>query len=139
MAWQLAYSELQARLGDSRSEMTLYVVCGIQGSGKTTWIERNAAHLGPTSIFFDAALPARRHRARALEMARAVGATAVAVWLNVPLEVALQRNSERREDERVPEEALRSVASILEPPSLKEGFAEVVEIDVSGQRVGSPT
>jgi hypothetical protein len=51
--------------------------------------------------------------------------------MDTPLEIALKRNAERREDERVPESSIRSVAAQFEPPSVSEGFIEVVRVDGS--------
>ncbi len=45
-AWESAYAELETFLRAVGAEGTLYVLCGLQGSGKTTWIARNPARLG---------------------------------------------------------------------------------------------
>jgi predicted kinase len=76
----------------------------------------------------DAALPARRHRSRALALAKRFDVRAVAVWINVPLERALAQNAQRPPDQAVPEFALRSVFIMLEPPAVDEGFHEVIEV-----------
>jgi len=86
-AWDLAYQKLEAALQQLGSRATLYVVCGLQGAGKSTWIHEQHARLGSAAVFFDAALPSRRHRVRALEAARRVGARAVAVWIDAPLQL----------------------------------------------------
>ena len=52
----------------------------------------------------------------------------IAVWINVPLERALQQNAKRAPDEVVPEVALRSVFGLIEIPTLEEGFLEVIEV-----------
>jgi hypothetical protein len=41
----------------------------------------------------------------------------------------LARNELRRVDHRVPDAAIRSVHSMMEQPSVAEGFAEVREIE----------
>jgi hypothetical protein len=46
------------------------------------------------------------------------------------LEVALARNELRRVNHRAPEAAIRSVNSMMEPPSTVEGFAEIKEVRV---------
>lgn len=108
----------------------LYVVCGIQGSGKSTWIRENGARLAPC-VFFDAALPGVRHRAPLIAIARELGSAVRGVWINTPLGLALQRNAARTPDERVPEEAILSVSGQFEPPHTAEGFEEVTEIKAS--------
>jgi predicted kinase len=128
-AWELAYAELERSLQTLGPRGTLYIVCGLQGAGKSTWIERNGAGHGPTAIFFDAALPSRKHRVRALALAAASATPAVAVWINVPIETALARNALRSGDERIAEETIRHVLGLLEAPSVDEGFRDVIEIN----------
>ena len=79
-------------------------------------------------VFFDAALAKSIHRLPVVTIAHCVDATVHAVWIDTPLEVALRRNAQRRDDERVPDASIRSVAAQFEPPSISEGFIEVVRI-----------
>jgi len=130
-AWELAYSELARQLSVVGALGTLYVVCGLQGSGKSTWVNRNAAAAGEHAVFFDAALPSRKHRSRALGLAASTATPAVAVWVNVPVEVALRRNAARSQSERVPEHIIEHVLEQLEPPSTHEGFVRVVAVNAS--------
>lgn len=126
--WEQAYKDLEKRLRTLGPAGTLFVVCGLQGAGKTTWVRANAEAHGAGAIFFDAALPSRNHRARALRLAAEVGARAVAVWLDTPFEVAVARNAARPANERVAEATIVHVYDQLEPPSLEEGFADVMRI-----------
>jgi predicted kinase len=123
-AWKRAFSELAVAVGTYKK---LYVVVGIQGSGKTTWVQANQPLLAG-SVVFDAALPGKKHRAKVLAIAEASGCSPVAIWVDTPLEVALQRNKFRASDERVPEAAIRNVFSIFEPPSTNEGFIRVTKV-----------
>ncbi|OBS07993.1 AAA family ATPase [Acidihalobacter prosperus] len=120
-----AYTDLEYALREAGEGGVLYLVCGIQGGGKTSWIRDNRSRLEDDAIFLDAALPRRRHRQRALDLAMAHRIPAVAVWIDVSLETALQRNQARPEGERVPVEAIRRVFAQLEPPMQVEGFARV--------------
>ena len=122
---------LETALRTASPESCLYVVMGVQGSGKTTWIQKNRDALTSAAAVVDAALPARRHRARVLSVARQFGRRAVGVWIRVPLSQALAQNALRPADEVVPESALRSVFSMLEAPSLDEGFDKVIIIDAA--------
>ncbi len=128
MAWEQMYLDLDAVLKASGPESRFFVVMGVQGGGKTSWIRANQEALGTYSIFMDAAVPARRHRAKALALARAYGVRTIAVWINTPLDQALRQNSRRPDDEIVPESAIRSVFSLLEAPAKDEGFDEVVVV-----------
>ena len=53
-AWNLAYAELESSLAERGSAGTLFVVCGRQGAGKSTWIRRQLAEPSPCT-------PAARH------------------------------------------------------------------------------
>ena len=133
VAWQQAFDSLTRSLSrvvadaqpDHRRD--LYLVCGLQGAGKSTWIRNNAARLAPC-VFFDAALPRAVHRRPVISIAGSAGVSVRAVWINTSLEEALRRNSLRRDDERVPETAIRSVAAQFEPPSVSEGFIDVLTV-----------
>lgn len=127
-AWEQAYGQLRQKLLSAGEEARLFVVFGLQGAGKSTWVAHNAPLLGESAVFLDGPLPSRRHRSRALGIASEVGRQAVAVWVNTPLEVAKSRNATRRGLACIREEAILHVFENLEPPSLEEGFVEVIEV-----------
>jgi hypothetical protein len=127
-AWERAYDELRQKLLAAGLGAKLYVVFGLQGAGKSTWVAKNAPLMGNSAIFLDGPLPSRRHRSRALGIASEVGCQAVAVWVNTPLNVAKSRNATRRGLACIREEAILHVFEHLEPPSLEEGFTEVIEV-----------
>lgn len=84
--------------------------------------------MGNAVIFLEGPLPSRRHRRRALAIASELGCKAIAVWINTPLETATERNATRRGLARIREKAILHALAHLEPPSLDEGFVEVIEI-----------
>jgi len=127
-AWERIYSELEGLFRDSTAETRFFIVLGVQGGGKTSWIRRHIGSLGSSAICLDAALPARRHRARALALAQRFSVYSIAVWINVTLERALEQNARRAPDEVVPEFAIRSVFGLIEAPTLEEGFREIIEV-----------
>lgn len=127
-AWQACYKILENVLRSSKSTVNLYVVCGVQGAGKTHWVMANTDSLPQATIVFDAALPGARHRARAIEMASSRGIKSIGVWINVPLVTAMTQNLLRPVAEQVPEETLTSVFNNFEPPTTKEGFHKVIEV-----------
>lgn len=128
-AWEQLYRDLDEALKNGEGRVSLYVVLGVQGSGKSTWIAENSGRLGEGAVFVDAALPGARHRARILSAAEAAGTRAIAIWINVPLETALSRNRLRPQDEQVPEDVIRYVFSNFEPPSIDEGFVEIHSVE----------
>jgi gluconate kinase len=127
-AWQQAYCALSDALRNAKPGAELFVVVGVQGAGKSTWVGNNLHRLGAHAVFFDAAMPARVHRERVVAHALRSGVPAVAVWVDLPLALALARNGERPSDERVPEAAVRSVFAMMERPSVDEGFVRVIEV-----------
>jgi predicted kinase len=58
-----------------------------------------------------------------VEIASASGAVLEAVFFDVPVEVCIQRN--RGRDRVVPEDAIRTMAGKLRPPSPEEGFKRI--------------
>lgn len=79
-AWELAYQKLDSSLSSLPAGKTLHLVVGVQGAGKSTWINQNKAALGRDAVFFDAALPRAKHRERAVSIAKACGAAVICVW-----------------------------------------------------------
>jgi predicted kinase len=121
-AWTRAYAELEIALSAAEPGAKFYVVMGVQGAGKSSWIAQNVNRLGPNAIVFDAAVPAKRHRSKLLELAARFNVPVVGVYVQATLEEALLRNAKRAADKIVPEDAVRSVFGMLEPPSREEGF-----------------
>jgi predicted kinase len=129
-AWNNAYLELEAAL-TARRFGKLFVVCGPQAAGKTAWIKQRLYTASPEEVFFEGALPSRKHRERALALAKAAGCAAIAVWLQVPQHIALARNARRMGAARISEQTILHVFDQLEPPSTDEGFDEVLILDTS--------
>jgi predicted kinase len=125
-AWEEMYTDLEALFRAAAPETRFFIVMGVQGGGKTTWVRAHCDVLGPHAVFMDAAVPAKRHRARAVALATRFGVRTTAVWIDTPLERALAQNAQRPADEVVPESAVRSVFSLLEAPTVDEGFDEVI-------------
>jgi len=128
-AWQLAYARLREVLSQAVEGSHVYVVMGVQGAGKSRWVAENLERLGRGAIVFDAALPARRHREELLSIAKEYAIPVIGILVSAPLALALSRNAQRNADKRVPEDALKSVFSMLEPPSEDEGFVWVQTIE----------
>ena len=124
-AWAQAYAELDEALRQLGPDGALYVVCGLSRAGKTTWVQRHFDRLGDNTVFFDAAVPARTHRQKALQLAHRRGVPATAVWIDITPELALQRNRELPPEKRLPESTVRHAFALFAHPGTDEGFAEV--------------
>lgn len=128
-AWRSSYEALDGALADHSLIRRVVIVCGLQGAGKTTWIATQPA--SGDAIYFDAALPGARHRRPIIEIARSRGASVEAVWIKASVDLALERNSARSADKKVPESSIRSVAAQFEQPTHGEGFDHVLIVDAS--------
>lgn len=69
--------------------------------------------------------PRREDRSLYLTLARAAGFRTLGYYFQSRLADALHRNSERAEDERIPERGLCGTHSRLQLPSREEGFDEL--------------
>lgn len=144
LAWEQAYARLSDELTKAKRSAHVYVVMGVQGAGKSRWVSDNLGRLGSRAIVFDAALPARRHRQRLLSIIREYGVPVIGIFIRTSLELATSRNARRSPDKRVPQQALESVFSLLEPPVEDEGFVWVQTVeqqatqDVSGDHETQP-
>jgi len=131
-AWDRAYALAEQRLLELGPEAHFYLVFGLQGAGKSTWVAAQR-QLGPSrAVYLSGPLPSRKHRERALLMAARVGCRKrIGVWINEPFDVAMARNAQRSGLARIKEETMRHVFEGLEPPTLDEGFDEVMVISTS--------
>ena len=126
-AWKKSYKAFHQALEIAGSNTNIYVLIGAQGSGKSTWAKQLARDQAD-AIIFDALLIKHRERTPILAAAEAKGIKTIAVWFKAPLSECLKRNAARPADEVVPEQAVRNVFAALEPPTLAEGFAKIVEV-----------
>lgn len=124
-AWAQAYAELDAALEKLGSDGTLYLVCGLSGAGKTTWVQHHLNAYGDKAVFFDAAVPATQHRQKTLQIAHKHQVPVTAVWIEITPQLALERNQALPEDKRVPESTVRHAFALFQHPSTAEGFATV--------------
>jgi len=126
-AWQQCFALLRSALATATPSARVYVLVGAQGSGKSTWAGAHLKH-EPDAIVFDAILVKRSERAPILAAAWNAGVQVEAVWFLTPLETCLARNAARPGDEVADEQGLRNVFAAVEPPSLEEGFAQVLTV-----------
>jgi predicted kinase len=127
-AWEQAYARLRKHLRELGRSATLYVVFGVQASGKTTWVLQQLAAQPRNAVYFSGPLPSRKHRSRVLAMAKEFDCKAVAVHVVCTLEVALARNAVRSGLARVPEDVVHHVYESLEAATTGEGFSEVIVV-----------
>ena len=129
-AWRASKDLVERTLSEARELYNYYVVCGVQGSGKTQWVKDNPTRFGEPAIVFDAALPRAQDRAGAVAQGRRFACRMICIWISCPLDIALARNRSRAPDQVVADEVIRLVFNTFEPPTVKEGFDEVFKVDV---------
>jgi predicted kinase len=57
----------------------------------------------------------------------------IAVYFDVPIEVALERNARREGRARVPENAIRNMYNSFRAPKISEGFDEIWRVNAEGE------
>ncbi len=87
--------------------------------------------IGNDATYVDATSLTREERGQFLRIARRFGATAEAVYFDVPLAVCKIRNAARARV--VPEEAMDRLAARLQPPDLAEGFSRIDVVSAEDQ------
>jgi predicted kinase len=127
-AWKKSYELLQNLL-QTGNYYKIICVIGIPGSGKTTWIESQPENVA--IIYFDATLTNSRARRPLIEFAKKYNVEVEAVFFDVDVEVAKERNNTRSPDRKVPEETIDNMQKKLQMPSKSEGFANVRIINIS--------
>jgi len=78
--------------------------------------------------YVDATNLSIHERRQWIKMAKSFGFETQAVFFDVPLEVCLERNSQR--DRSVSEEIMRKMAEKLKAPAFEEGFAKITVVRV---------
>lgn len=127
-AWRACKDLVERTLREAVSSYNYYLVCGIQGAGKTRWIKENGVSFEEPAIVFDAAHARARDRVGAIAQARRFSCWLICIWISCPLDLALVRNRTRPRDQVVPEDVVRLVFNNFEPPTVDEGFDEIFEI-----------
>ncbi|VVE78492.1 hypothetical protein PSP31120_01705 [Pandoraea sputorum] len=101
------------------------MIIGVQGAGKST-VARKWALASNDVIYVDSTFATVDRRSRIIEIAKAAGVPISAAWVKVELKTALRRNKSRPADEVVPDTAIENVFRIFQPPSLDEGFNDLL-------------
>ena len=126
---------------------------GLQGAGKSTWVQEHLAQTHAVvskdhwpnarrrearqtrvvrdllaagrSVVVDNTNPSPEERAALVELASEAGVPARAVWLDLPLETSLSRNLARSGRTQVPTVGVLATLRRFVPPSVDEGLARV--------------
>ncbi len=132
-AWRACKDLVERTLNEAREPYNFYIVCGVQGSGKTQWVKDNPTRFREPAIVFDAALSGVQARAGPVAQGRRFACRMICIWISCPLDIALARNRSRTPDQVVGDDVIRLVFNTFEPPAVEEGFDEVFKVDVEFQ------
>ena len=80
--------------------------------------------MGRVVTYVDATHLTRWERRPYVRLARKYGCQVEAIFFNVPVETCVRRN--RRRGRVVPEEVIRAMAELMEPPTVGEGLARIL-------------
>jgi predicted kinase len=88
------------------------------------YLLRHRLAIGRAVTYMDATHLTPDERRPYIQIARAYGCDAEALYFDVPLEICRERN--RRRERMIPDEALGRMSAKLVPPEISEGFARSV-------------
>ena len=115
----ISSDEIRGLLADDPTDQTIHG----RVFATVRYLIRQRLAIGRPETYVDATNLTRKDRRQFIVIAKAWRCEIDAVFFDVPLEVCIARNRQR--PRQVPEEALRLLASKLQPPTLEEGFANI--------------
>ena len=134
--------------------MQLIIFIGIQGSGKSTFYQRQFFHSHlrlnkdmlntnhRLQLLFEACLASKTkmvldktnatllERAPFISAAKAAGFEVIAYYFDCPFKDALARNNQRAGKAKIPDIGVKGTAKKMQPPSLEEGFDQLFTVKV---------
>jgi predicted kinase len=128
--------------------MEIVILVGIPGSGKTTLalksfpnhkrINLDTLHTRKKEdeeianllsnghdLVVDNTNTTKKARSKYIQMGKQFGVPVRALYIKIPVELALKRNASREGKARVPDSAVRFYFKVLQPPSIEEGLDRV--------------
>jgi len=117
----LSSDHIRLLLADDEDDQTIHV----EVFETMRYLLEKRLAIGREVSYLDATFLTKLHREPFLALARERNASAEALWFHTPLETCLQRNRARKR--QVPDEIIRDLHQLMEPPSTDEGFTKVTK------------
>lgn len=132
-AWRSARHKLKESILNTRIPMRIYMLIGVQNSGKTEWREnRNNFFSDRQPIVIDATnLTVAKRYEFFIEIMKTHSESKkdikiCAVFFDVPLLQLIQRNKERPASKRLPDQSITDNYNRIESPTTSELFDEII-------------
>lgn len=134
-AWRSARHKLRESILGTRISMRVYMLIGVQNSGKTEWrnnrdnfySDRQPIVIDATNLtvvkryeFFMELMEVQSEAKKDIKVC--------AVYFDVPLLQLIQRNKERPASKRLPEQSITENYNRLEAPTTSEKFDEIINV-----------
>lgn len=116
----ISSDEIRRLLADDPTDQTIHA----QVFATIRYLIRQRIKAGRKVTYVDATHLKRWERRPYVELARKYGCSLEALFFDVPAEVCIRRN--KRRERVVPEEVIRLMAGLLQPPAIEEGFSKVI-------------
>lgn len=136
-AWHQSLQDL-GRILDENPGLGVALMIGLPGSGKSTWLNSmklatESGHCAPdfdNKVIFDSTGVSRARRKRVITVAKSRKRSCIALVMQTPEHIAMQRNAERPEHRRVPYHTFNSMCCSFkkEPVILEEGFHTIYAV-----------
>jgi len=118
----LSSDHLRLLLADDEDDQTIHV----EVFETMRYLLEKRIEIGREVSYLDATFLTKLHREPFLEIAKKHDAQAEALWFDTPLDTCLARNRGRQR--QVPEEIIRDLEVLTEPPSKEEGFSKITNL-----------
>ena len=112
----ISSDEVRRLIADEPADQTIHA----RVFATIRYLIRQRLTVGRPVTYVDATHLTRWERRPYIRLARRYGVTIDALFFDTPVEVCIVRN--KRRERVVPEEAIRRMAGVMQPPVIEEGF-----------------
>ncbi len=128
-AWAKARREFEKLVVLEQPDV-IYLLCGPQNVGKTTWIKKHKPHRPGKHVYFDATLPTEQERVDLAYSAKDYCSTSelVIVRILASIETCLERQRLRGSQQYVPPHVIENTFKLFEEVSVDEPVDQIIVV-----------